>query len=211
MDTRDQDGILNANYTHGMTSTAEYSIWASMKYRCNNPGCDAYESYGGRGITYDPAWEKFENFYSDMGQRPSYEYTLERENNELGYSKTNCVWATRLQQQRNRRNSIKFDYKGGAYTIDELAELSGIDRSTLNNRLCRDNWSVHDVVNTPIKVRKHGESTGVNDTMILLASEVTHKDKTQQEIANFLGVSRASVSRSLWRTKVRLHKEGLDK
>jgi hypothetical protein len=88
---------------HGMANTSEYIIWKGMRRRCSNPKCSAYKNYGGRGITVCKEWdESFQQFYKDMGPRPL-GLTLERINNDLGYSKENCVWATRKQQRRNQR------------------------------------------------------------------------------------------------------------
>lgn len=87
---------------HGMYGTPEYLTWKGMIGRCTNPKSTGYENYGGRGITFDPDWVSFENFYRDMGPRPV-GMTLDRENNDLGYSKANCRWATPKQQANNRR------------------------------------------------------------------------------------------------------------
>lgn len=80
-----------------------YVVWASMMSRCYNPAEPAYPNYGGRGIKVDPSWHHFRNFAKDMGVRPSSDWTIERKNNALGYSKSNCVWATRSDQGINRR------------------------------------------------------------------------------------------------------------
>ena len=84
----------------------EYSSWLMMRNRCNNKNCKDYARYSKLG--YDPRWNKFENFLSDMGRRPSPKLTLERKKNHLGYSKSNCEWATREVQARNRPTYIKW-------------------------------------------------------------------------------------------------------
>lgn len=78
-----------------------------MRQRCLNPNNGSYKDYGGRGITVCPEWSSFEQFIADMGRKPRRKrrLTLERLNNDLGYSPANCVWATYLQQANNRRNS----------------------------------------------------------------------------------------------------------
>jgi hypothetical protein len=101
-----KEGKHKANYTHGCTSTKEFKVWAAMKSRCFNPNTRSYKAYGGRGITVDPAWvNSFEQFLSDMGLCPT-GLTLERKDNNKGYSKGNCVWATKTDQANNKRNNI---------------------------------------------------------------------------------------------------------
>ena len=90
---------------HGMYYTPEYQIWQAMIQRCFNPKYKTYAYYGGRGISVCEHWLKFENFYEDMGKRPAKNLTLERTNNEKGYSLDNCIWANWLSQSRNKRLS----------------------------------------------------------------------------------------------------------
>lgn len=81
-----------------------YTIWAGMKVRCLNPKSKFYPNYGGRGITVCDEWkESFEAFALDMGLRPSPDHTLDRIDNERGYCKENCRWATGTEQCLNRR------------------------------------------------------------------------------------------------------------
>ena len=79
-----------------------------MKSRCLNPNVSDYKYYGGRGITVCKRWLKFENFFIDMGIRPDSKLTLERTNNNKGYSPENCKWATRFEQQNNTRKNKLF-------------------------------------------------------------------------------------------------------
>ena len=87
---------------HGMVGTATYRVWNSMLQRCNNEKNTHYEYYGGRGITVCNSWFKFEDFFKDMGIKPE-GLTLERIQNDLGYAKENCKWATPQEQSRNQR------------------------------------------------------------------------------------------------------------
>lgn len=87
---------------HGMCETATYRTWQHMLNRCNNPNNDNYQRYGGRGITVCKRWYKFLAFLADMGVRPD-GLTIERKNNELGYYKDNCCWASPTIQARNKR------------------------------------------------------------------------------------------------------------
>jgi hypothetical protein len=88
--------------THDMRWTRAYQAWSNMKARCDNPETPQYRDWGGRGITYDPRWNDFENFYADMGDPPD-GMELDRISNDGPYSKANCRYATRSEQRRNTR------------------------------------------------------------------------------------------------------------
>ena len=93
--------------THGMSRSNEYRVWDSMIRRCHSPSHYAFKDYGARGITVCDKWKNFEGFIEDMGFQPE-GLSIERINNDLGYSKENCKWATVTEQARNRR-STKLD------------------------------------------------------------------------------------------------------
>lgn len=88
---------------HGMTRTPEYTAWASMWQRCGNPKAQRYPTYGGRGITVCDRWMLFGNFLADMGKRPTAGHSLDRVDNDGNYERGNCRWATRSEQQLNKR------------------------------------------------------------------------------------------------------------
>lgn len=123
--------------THGLSHLPEYRIWHGMRQRCRNPNTFRYEDYGGRGISVCKRWNKFVNFYADMGPRPSPEYSLDRINNDGPYKKSNCRWATRQTQSRNGRGCHKIMYRGKNLTIQEWSERYGINRNTLDHRVKR--------------------------------------------------------------------------
>lgn len=88
---------------HGMSYSPEYKAWMNTKDRCTNPNYKGFAQYGGRGISVCDRWaNSFENFFADMGERPSPSHSVDRINNDLGYSPDNCRWASLEQQARNR-------------------------------------------------------------------------------------------------------------
>jgi len=118
--------------THGMSNTRPYNIWKAMKTRCTNTKQPNYERYGGRGITYDPRWETFEAFWKDMSKSYADILTLERIDNNRGYSKENCRWATPAEQNKNMRSNVVITYNGVGYCLTDLANTLGISRSKLD-------------------------------------------------------------------------------
>lgn len=94
--------------THGASSggqtTPEFDAWRGMKARCLNLETPDYHNYGGRGIRVCDEWlHSFETFYRDMGDKPSSTHSLDRIDSDKDYCRTNCRWATKHTQGRNRR------------------------------------------------------------------------------------------------------------
>lgn len=92
--------------SHGMSRNPTYITWINMKARCLDSNREEYFNYGGRGITYDPRWESFENFLEDMGERPE-GMTLDRVDVNGPYTKDNCRWTDKYVQSHNRRKQNK--------------------------------------------------------------------------------------------------------
>ena len=121
--------------THGKSGSDTYSVWDHMKQRCLNPNNSRYHQYGGRGIGICERWMSYENFLEDMGERPSKEFSIDRIDNDKGYSPDNCRWATATQQMRNQ--SIKSTNKSG---------VRGVHLSSRGNR-----WIAQIAVNKKTK------------------------------------------------------------
>ena len=144
---------LAARTTHNKSKTRLYRIWAKMKARCTYPGDRAYNEYGGRGITVCDEWLSFEPFESwSVCNGYSSELTLDRVNNDLGYSPDNCRWATPKQQANNTRKNRVIEYNGISRTLAEWANVTGIRSATIAHRL-NVGWSVEDALRK--EVRKH--------------------------------------------------------
>ena len=121
---------------HGMRHTTEYKIWSGMRDRCLNPNYHHYHNYGGRGITIDPRWDLFENFYADMGVRPV-GMSLDRRDNNKGYSPENCRWATDQEQHRNMSSNRIMEAFGQQRLMCEWAEILKVKRQTLKSAIYR--------------------------------------------------------------------------
>jgi hypothetical protein len=121
--------------THGMSGCPEYLVWQGMLRRCRNVRDKAYPNYGGRGIKVCARWHVFENFFSDMGPRPSSDVTIERTNNDGDYEPGNCIWATHHQQTRNRRVNRYVILDGLTMTLTDAAQRLGISNGAIYWRI----------------------------------------------------------------------------
>lgn len=155
-----------------MSKTRLFQRWNNMIRRCHDPQNNAYHNYGGRGITVCDRWrENFANFYADMGDPPTEKHSLERINNDLGYSPENCRWATPREQSRNTRTNHFLMWNGETKTIVDWSEDSriaalGIDNLLIANRL-KLGWNVEESLTTPPTIGKlitfQGETLSMMD------------------------------------------------
>src|SRR5437763_12606937 len=107
----------------------EYSAWAHMLQRCYNKKDKDYARYGGRNIYVCASWRNdFDNFYLDMGARPTKLHTLERIDNDKGYYPENCKWATRKEQALNRKSGRVITVNGVSKTAADWAKSIGVSR-----------------------------------------------------------------------------------
>ena len=132
-----------------MSKTKIYKVWHGMKRRCYDAKEQTYQNYGGRGIKVCERWHSFENFYADMGDRPD-GYEIDRIDNNGDYEPSNCRWASRKEQFKNKRNTVFMTKDGVTKPLIEWAEDLGINRRILYNRK-RRGMSDHDALT---KVKK---------------------------------------------------------
>jgi hypothetical protein len=130
----------------GKTSR-EYAAWAAMLVRCRNV---SVPRYGGRGITVCERWNDFPAFLKDMGTRPSPWHSLDRINNDGNYEPSNCRWATRIEQGRNKSSNLIVVAMGKALPVSAWSEMLGIEESTLRRRIAHG-MSPGEALSKPIR------------------------------------------------------------
>ncbi len=134
---------------HGHSRTGTYRTWSGMVQRCSNPRSADFHNYGGRGIAVCERWRSFDNFLADVGERPP-GMSLDRIDNDGNYEPGNVRWATRSENDRNRRSSRWVDYRGERRLLIELCEAFGVRWDTAAYRI-RSGWTVEDAVETPAR------------------------------------------------------------
>jgi hypothetical protein len=119
---------------HNTPFKSEYTTWVEIRQRCRNPKSTAYKNYGGRGIKICDRWQDFENFFADMGQKPTPNHCIERIDNDGDYTPENCKWATRMEQARNTRKNIYLTIEGVKKPFSQLVSESGVKYMTAFSR-----------------------------------------------------------------------------
>lgn len=146
--TRSCGCLRGKTVKHGMAETRIYRIWNQMRQRCTNPRNPAYKRYGARGIKVCERWVKsFADFYADMGD-PPIAHTLDRIENNHGYEKANCRWATMKQQGNNRTSNVNITFNGKKQTQTEWAFETGLGKACLVSRL-NAGWSLDKALTMP--------------------------------------------------------------
>lgn len=126
--------------THGMSKTSEYLAWINIHRRCEDPKDKSYCRYGAKGIKVCKRWSTYENFFADMGKKPTAKHTIERRSNSEGYSPGNCYWATTKKQSRNKSSNVTVIYKGKQMILRDACAAAGLNYWTVWSRIDKG-WS----------------------------------------------------------------------
>ena len=161
-----------------------YGVWSSMRDRCNNSRNKHYKNYGGRGIKVCERWDSFALFVSDMGERPD-GCSLDRKDNDGPYAPWNCRWATRLEQNRNRRDTIMCDGE----SVRAICQAKGLNFDVVKSRIKRG-WTAHRAVNHPIA--PIAPSLDAETVAAILNRRAS--GEVIRKIASDVGVSEATIS-----------------
>lgn len=142
---------------HGFSSTRLYHIWYDMVGRCENSNYKNYHRYGGRGISVCNEWKKFIVFRQwALSNGYSEKLTIDRLDNDGDYKPSNCRWATRKQQSKNRSNNNLITHNGITETITDAAKRYGLTTQSIKYRISKG-WSIKEALEkekttrTPIK------------------------------------------------------------
>jgi len=139
-----------------------YISWYEMKRRCTSTGRDNSKWYSDKGIIYCSRWDDFSLFKEDMGDRPT-GYTLDRIDNNKGYSKENCRWSSKKTQSRNQERRKLYTYKGESKLLVEWCELLGLTFWSLSRRVALG-WTIEEAIEVPIRKRTNDKNTARDTT-----------------------------------------------
>ena len=175
--------------THGGSKTPEYQIWRGIIQRCTNTKSPGYARYGARGISVCCRWrDNFPAFMLDIGTRPSAKHSIDRIDNDGNYEPSNCRWATKKQQERNKRSNHLIIHNGKTQTIAQWAEEVNVPRLVLYGRIGLG-WSMKQAIETPVRNGKLFSDVVVRQIR-LLASQ----GDSRCRISDKLGLPYCSVS-----------------
>lgn len=188
-------GKEHFGFKHGLSGSLLYKKWCGMKRRCLNKNEKSYPRYGGRGIGISPEWMFFINFQQDMEDSFKEGLSLERIDNDKGYSKENCKWITLFNQAKNKRSVKKYSFRGENLCLAEIARKYGKPRSVIRDRLS-SGWTLEKAVDIPLQEKGKGVSydkargkwrayCNINSKRFELG-RFNSKEEAEQECLNFL-------------------------
>lgn len=143
--------LEEGRYKHGLSKTRLYGHFEKMVDRCENKNSKHYHNYGERGISICDEWRHdFKAFY-DWSVKNGYKegLSIDRIDNNKGYSPDNCRWATQLEQMNNVRTNRNIEYNGEVHSVSEWSRIIGINIGTLTGRLNKG-WSAEEALFTPV-------------------------------------------------------------
>lgn len=148
-------GLKNIQHGHKRMGkkTKLYDVWGSLIQRCTNPNSKQWKDYGGRGITVCKRWLKFEYFNEDMRKDWRFGLQIERRNNDEGYCEENCYWATRREQNRNKRNNRLLDLNGKIQCVTVWSQEMNLSIQTILWRI-NNGWPTEKALLTPVAERR---------------------------------------------------------
>lgn len=140
-----KENIIELNKIHDRSSSIEYKIWQQTLQKCNNPKNSQFVNFKRLEITVCDRWLKFQNFYDDMGDRPSKKHVLSRINTSKGYFPDNCKWTTRTERNRTNKRNIFLTINEERKTISEWSEKLNIKSNKIRKRISRG-WTPKEAV-----------------------------------------------------------------
>ena len=143
--------------THRLSNTRIYHTWRGMKRRCYDEKIKEYKYYGARGIKVCDSWMDFEHFY-EWSKTSGYTdlLTIDRINNEFGYSPENCKWSTIAEQNRNKRTSRFILFQGKSMILPEWSRRLNIPQQTIRGRIKRG-CSIPECLNSDYQRNAHAK------------------------------------------------------
>ncbi len=143
--------------THGLSKShkALYVIWNAMRQRCNDRNAISYPNYGGRGIKVCARWDDFANFVADMGERPSGLSSIDREDNDAGYSPSNCKWSTRAEQAKNRRTTVWVQVGDDMLCLKDACTKLHLSYNAIHRRVSVYGYPPEEAISFPVAHREH--------------------------------------------------------
>ncbi len=190
-----KEQVAARNSTHGGAGTYTWGKWRGMLRRIKDTDKDRNKCY--KGVTVQEEWKDYSNFLADLGECPQ-GYSLERKDNNKGYSKDNCKWVPLAEQAANTSRNVKTLHKGELLHISEIARREGLPANIISDRINKLGWDVQTAISTPRKKQKALSVETLRTIQIM-----REKGASQYTIAKEIGITQGGVSAILKRLRIR--------